>query len=88
MGEIRRVSDAERALAAQIDEQGGQLVAWRDRAIAAEQDAARYRWLRDSPVEAVKMGGDLYRKADTIYLKHLHLQDLDAAIDAALKGTQ
>ena len=37
---ITNIPDAERALSAQIDEQGGQLVAWRDRAIAAEARVA------------------------------------------------
>lgn len=34
------ITDAESALSAQIDEQGGQLEAWRDRAIAAEARVA------------------------------------------------
>ena len=37
------ITDRERALSAQIDEQGGQLAAWRDRAIAAEAELARLR---------------------------------------------
>lgn len=40
---ITNIPDAERALSAQIDEQGGQLAAWRDRAIAAEAELARLR---------------------------------------------
>lgn len=50
MGEIRRITDLERELqgqvdrlSAQIDEQGGQLVAWRDRAIKAEMGLVRLR---------------------------------------------
>ena len=46
-------------------------------------DAERYRWLRDSPMD--KIG---YRQADTLYLKHLHGADLDAAIDAAIASQQ
>ena len=40
---IKQITDTERALSAQIDEQGGQLAAWRDRAIAAEAELARLR---------------------------------------------
>ncbi len=40
---ITHLTDRERALSAQIDEQGGQLEAWRDRAIAAEAELARLR---------------------------------------------
>lgn len=50
MGEIRRISDMERELhgqvdrlSAQVDEQGKQVVALRDRAIAAEAEVARLR---------------------------------------------
>ena len=37
------LTDRERALSAQIDEQGAQLEQWRDRSIAAEAELARLR---------------------------------------------
>ena len=37
---IKQITDTERALSAQIDEQGGQLEAWRDRAVKAEARVA------------------------------------------------
>ena len=61
MGEIRRISDMERELqaqvdrlAAQIDEQGGQVVALRDRAIAAEAEVALLRAVGEMDAVAIK----------------------------------
>lgn len=90
---ITHISPREQALSEQIDEQGGQLAAWRDRAIAAEAerdelriDAERYRWIRDGdlccdhPYPVMREGiGEIDRS--------IWFEELDDAIDAAMKGS-
>jgi hypothetical protein len=44
------------------------------------RDAARYRWLRDGPLDR-----DGLHRADVIYMQHHHGPELDAAIDAAIE---
>jgi hypothetical protein len=47
---ITHITPRETELARQIDEQGGQLVEWRDRALAAEVEIARMRAAQGKPL--------------------------------------
>ena len=53
---------------------------------ALRQDAARYRWLRDGAECDVIFGDPEYEDRYAHVESLLALDDLDAAIDAALKG--
>ena len=68
---IQHITPREMELSRQVDE-------LRDKLIAAEHDAARYRWLRN------RIPGSAYRIAGVIYSEGG--EGVDAAIDAAVPG--
>lgn len=65
----------------QLENEKAEWLAWDEKRIALERDAARYRWLRDVHTDHYTVtrfvGGAL--------IPRLHGTYLDAAIDAAMK---
>lgn len=80
--ESREAADEIERLRAQLESQKNEWLSWAAKRDALELDAARYRWLRDVSTWQIETDDT----ADESATYQWPADDLDAAIDAAMKG--
>jgi len=72
---LKEAADEIERMRLQLENQKAEWLAWDEKRIALERDAARYRWLRDNPWPPIL-------EADILLHRNARW---DAAIDAAMK---